>query len=76
MIPNEPVFDHDLKMQALDACKSVKRRKRDRDVELMVKLNRNPLMETLMSRSWSLTTVMLNLDTVGTIEEPEGFQPD
>jgi hypothetical protein len=35
-----------------------------------------PLVETLMSKSWSLTTVTLNLDTVGTIEEPGVFQPD
>jgi hypothetical protein len=35
-------------MQALDAC-GVKRRKRDRDVELIVKSNRNPREDTAVS---------------------------
>jgi hexokinase len=51
----------------------VKRQTEERDVQLTVKSNMNPLMETLMSRSRSLTTVILKLDTVGTFEEPEEF---
>jgi hypothetical protein len=47
--PHEPAFDDDVKMQALEACESVKRRKRDRDVELIVKANSNPPIDTAVS---------------------------
>jgi hypothetical protein len=44
-----PVFDDDLETQALDACGSVKRQKRNRVEKLNVKSNSNPPVDTAVS---------------------------